>query len=305
VTARSYRLEIDVTNQVVSAYEKDEKGNYTKLVRQMICSSGKPSTPTPLGTYTLPGGKYDRGVWGYFSKFHVWARYFTRIKGGYLFHSIIYAKNDVKTLKQSTVNALGTPVSAGCIRLRVEDAKWIYDNAKPGTTVDIVKKEKNPQLTAALKAGKPAPAPQPPEAVSVSLALDKKENLEIKVGEAAQFKAIVTYSDKTEKDETVNVQWSLDKEGIAAVNNNTIQGIAPGAVVLTAKFKGITASVAIQVTEAVPPASPDAPAGSPGVPAGTPDAPAGSTDIPAESPDVPAEPAAGSSAEPFPRPPQT
>ncbi len=149
-----YRLEVDVTNQVVSVYEKDNNGDYTKLIRQMICSTGKPSTPTPKGSFTLPGGPYDRGEWGYFSKFKVWARYFTRIKGGILFHSVIYAKNDVNTLKQSTVDALGTPVSAGCIRLQVEDAKWIYENAKPGTIVDVVEKDRNPELTASLKPSK-------------------------------------------------------------------------------------------------------------------------------------------------------
>jgi lipoprotein-anchoring transpeptidase ErfK/SrfK len=301
VAAPAYRLEVDVTNQVVSAYEKDENGNYTKLVRQMICSTGKPSTPTPLGTYTLPGGKYDRGVWGYFSKFHVWARYFVRIKGGYLFHSVIYAKNDVKTLKQSTVNALGTPVSAGCIRLHVEDAKWIYDNAKPGTIVDIVKKEKNPELTAALKAGKPAPTPEPPEAVSVSLVVDKQEKLEIAVGETVSFKTMVTYSDKTEKDETANAEYSLDKAGIAVINNNTIQGISPGTTTMTVQFNGVTASIDILVTEAAPPdgapgssdESKHTPSGNPGVPAEgtlgeeTSGASAGTLDAPAESLDVP------------------
>ena len=85
-----YRIEVDVTNQVVTVFEKDVKGDYTKVVRQMICTTGKPSTPTPLGTFKLPGGKNDRAVWGYFTKFNTYARYLTRIKGGYLFHSILY-----------------------------------------------------------------------------------------------------------------------------------------------------------------------------------------------------------------------
>ncbi|HHY83676.1 MAG TPA: L,D-transpeptidase family protein [Clostridiales bacterium] len=172
-----YQIEVDVTNQVVTVFGRDSSGNYTKVVRQMICSTGKPSTPTPLGTFKLPGGPYDRGVWGYFAKYKTWARYFTRIKGSYLFHSVLYSKQDVSTLKKSTVEALGTPVSHGCIRLMVEDARWIYENALAGTIVNIVKKPKNPELTKKLKekivkggtepseepAPKPTESPRPAE----------------------------------------------------------------------------------------------------------------------------------------------
>src|SRR5690606_19148445 len=45
-----YMLEVDVTNQVITAYGQDSNGEYTKVVRRMICSTGKASTPTPLGT---------------------------------------------------------------------------------------------------------------------------------------------------------------------------------------------------------------------------------------------------------------
>lgn len=37
--------------------------------------------------------------------------------------------------------SFGTSASAGCIRLTVEDAKWIYDNCKSGTTVEFYSSE--------------------------------------------------------------------------------------------------------------------------------------------------------------------
>lgn len=37
--------------------------------------------------------------------------------------------------------SFGTSASAGCIRLTVEDAKWIYDNCKAGTTVEFYSSE--------------------------------------------------------------------------------------------------------------------------------------------------------------------
>ena len=206
-----YMLEVDVTNQIVTVFGQDSEGNYSKVVKRMICSTGKPSTPTPLGTYKLPGGRYDRGVWGYFTKFDVWARYFTRIKGSYLFHSVIYAKNDVSTFKQSTVNALGTPVSAGCIRLTVQDAKWIFDNAKPGTTVKIVQKKRDTQLAKSVRAASLGVV------LPVSMRVtDNKQNtltkVQLKAGEAIDIKALVTYSDKNEKDQTSNIKWSFNNQ---------------------------------------------------------------------------------------------
>jgi len=36
-----------------------------------------------------------------------------------------------------SVNKLGSPASHGCIRLKVEDARWIYNNCPAGTTVTV------------------------------------------------------------------------------------------------------------------------------------------------------------------------
>ena len=40
-------------------------------------------------------------------------------------------------LNKTSVRKLGRRASHGCIRLTVEDAKWIYDNCPAGTTVII------------------------------------------------------------------------------------------------------------------------------------------------------------------------
>jgi len=249
-----YRLEIDVTNQIVSAYEKDSDGQYTKLVRRMICSTGKSSTPTPLGSFAIPDGPYDKGRWGYFSKYGVWAQYFTRIKGGILFHSIIYSKNDVSTLKKSTFDALSTGVSAGCIRLLVPDAKWIYDNAHKGTIVDVVEKEKDAQLTASLKPSDIfANSDKPVEILPVSLSLDGLSKLELKVGDTVTLKATVDYSNNTTVDETEKVEWLIEKDGIVTITNNIVQAITPGTTMITAQYKNVTASLEITVLENITP----------------------------------------------------
>ncbi len=129
-----YMLKVSVADQKVYAY-KWVNGSYSNLVRTMVCSTGTTSDPTPTGTFSNGG---PAGRWYYFQKFDCWAQYAWRINGPYLFHSVLYSEKDTSTLRQSSVNNLGRRASHGCIRLKVEDAKWIYNNCSQGTTVKIV-----------------------------------------------------------------------------------------------------------------------------------------------------------------------
>ena len=44
-----------------------------------------------------------------------------------MFHSVTYDKKNKYTLQTETYNDLGKAASHGCVRLRVKDAKLIYD----------------------------------------------------------------------------------------------------------------------------------------------------------------------------------
>ena len=94
------------------------------------CCVGKPSTPTISGTYYIKSrGKYfDTGTKG-----RCW--YFTQINGNYLFHSVIYDRQ--KSPKRIIDNSMDAAVSHGCVRLDLENAKWIYDNIPKNTKVII------------------------------------------------------------------------------------------------------------------------------------------------------------------------
>lgn len=128
-----YKVEISISKQKVYVYEWNY-GSYSKLVKTMKCTTGAVDTPTPIGSYKMGG---PCGRWYYFKKFDCWAQYASRIVGGILFHSVIYSEKDVSTLRHSTVNALGTRGSHGCVRLSVENAEWIYRNIPAGTTCRI------------------------------------------------------------------------------------------------------------------------------------------------------------------------
>ena len=129
-----YYIKVNLEQNVVTIYSKDEDGEYTIPVRAMVCSTGK-ATPTS-GTYTIPNREWDRWTWGQMVG-NVWAQYYVRIKGSILFHSVPYTSKDKSTLEYWEYDKLGTKASAGCIRLTVQDAKWIYDNCKDGSKVEF------------------------------------------------------------------------------------------------------------------------------------------------------------------------
>ena len=128
-----YKIEISISKQKVYVYAW-HYGSYSKLVKTMTGTTGTTETPTPLGTFKMGG---PCGRWYFFKKFDCWAQYASRIVGGILFHSVIYSEKDEATLRKSTVNALGTRASHGCVRLSVENAEWIYRNIAAGTTCRI------------------------------------------------------------------------------------------------------------------------------------------------------------------------
>lgn len=131
--SHKYRVEINVSRQKVYVYEW-YYGAYSKLVKTMTCTTGAVDTPTPLGSYRMGG---PCGRWYYFKKFDCWAQYASRIVGGILFHSVLYSEKDESTLRRGSVYALGTRGSHGCVRLAVEDAKWLYNNVSAGSTCRV------------------------------------------------------------------------------------------------------------------------------------------------------------------------
>lgn len=145
---QKYQIEIDLTNQVGTIYERDQTGEYTVIARQFLVTSGDKENPTPTGTFRL-GTMRER--FGYFLNFKVYAQYWTQVVRGIYLHSVLYSKRNEKALNRSSYNNLGKNVSHGCVRMLVEDARFIYYNCPPGTVCRLVKKAAIPGLTASLK----------------------------------------------------------------------------------------------------------------------------------------------------------
>ncbi|MBO5478456.1 MAG: L,D-transpeptidase [Clostridia bacterium] len=126
-----YYIKVNYGAQVVTVYKKDENGDYTVPIKAMVCSTGV-ATPKS-GVYSIPARWRWLGLQG-----GVCGQYCTQIKGNILFHSVPYLeKGNPASLEYWEYDKLGTYASAGCIRLTVSDAMWIYNNCAKGTKVEF------------------------------------------------------------------------------------------------------------------------------------------------------------------------
>lgn len=127
-----YQLRVNRAANCVTVYERDENGEFTVPVRAFVCSTGRAGHQTPLGTYSTSDYYQWRLMVG-----GVYTQYAVRFNKGMLFHSIPYNTQNAGNLSSKQYNLLGEPASLGCVRLTCADAKWIYDNCKPGTEVIV------------------------------------------------------------------------------------------------------------------------------------------------------------------------
>lgn len=133
-----YYIKVNRQQNCITIYTKDENGEYTVPYKAMICSTGLYNA-TPCGTFHLSTKYLWRELFG-----NVYGQYATRITGGVLFHSVPYYKKSKSSLCTEKYNKLGQQASMGCVRLTVEDAKWIAENCPSGTTVEIYDDKDNP-----------------------------------------------------------------------------------------------------------------------------------------------------------------
>ena len=131
--AQSYRsatsklILVDLSNHKVAVYDGKYQ-NWTNI-QQFICTVGAPSTPTITGEYEIYMHR------SYFDSGSSRCFYFSPFKGGYGFHSVLYYQDT--TPQRIMDGRLGMDLSHGCVRLDVNDAKWIYYNCPIGTKVVI------------------------------------------------------------------------------------------------------------------------------------------------------------------------
>lgn len=122
-----YLIHVDLNAQKTYIYNGKLKN--WNLEKTFTCSTGIKGEETPQGVYTIK----EKGQWFFSEQYNQGGKYWVQFLGDYLFHSLPYNKEKTNIVD----NTLGTPASHGCIRLKDEDSKWIYDNIPKGTKVII------------------------------------------------------------------------------------------------------------------------------------------------------------------------
>ena len=123
----SHLIYVSLADQITYVY-KGNMNNWDKI-KSFTCSTGINEEKTPTGIFDVR----ERGEWFFSDKFKQGGKYWSQITGDILFHSLPFAQDKTTILDYT----LKKPSSHGCIRLTVEDAKWIYSNIPKGSKVII------------------------------------------------------------------------------------------------------------------------------------------------------------------------
>jgi hypothetical protein len=118
-------IDIDLTHQKLCRLEG------STVVDCFIISSGKPSMPTPTGTFSI----LSKNPKAWSAQYGLWMPYWQQIYGPYGIHELPEWPNGYKEGQDH----LGTPVSHGCVRLGVGDAGTVFGWTEIGTPVYIHK----------------------------------------------------------------------------------------------------------------------------------------------------------------------
>lgn len=121
----NFLIWVDSSKQKVAIFTGSSR--QWKLIKYISCASGKSSTPTVKGIFAVEGkGQIFR------ASATTICKYYTAFYQNYLFHSVLL--DNQGNIQDGT---LGVAISHGCVRLSMEDAKFIYANITCGTTVWI------------------------------------------------------------------------------------------------------------------------------------------------------------------------
>ena len=141
-TLKSYRIEIDLTNQICTVYGVYSDKSSKALMSEFISSAKKGHT-TPTGNFKIQGASGGRKAklrTAKMSSGKSYAEYLCRFHGSKCMHGVPYSKrNTLGKVSKTEFNKLGTPASSGCVRMPIKLCRYIYNNCPVGTPVKVFK----------------------------------------------------------------------------------------------------------------------------------------------------------------------
>ena len=137
-SSTNYLILCDKTKFKVRVY-KGSKGSWTRI-KDWDCTHG--GSDTPNGVFTIDDHVTKRdATWGWADFDFSSAAFSCHISAGNYFHSILFDKgtrgNPYNQSYRILDDQVRTTYSHGCIRLKLENAEWVWDNIPFGTKVVV------------------------------------------------------------------------------------------------------------------------------------------------------------------------
>lgn len=138
---KSYRIDIDLTNQICTVYGVYDNKSTKVLMSEFISSARKGHT-TPTGNFKISSsnGRKAKLRTAKMSSGKSFAEFLVRFHGAKCMHTVPYSKRQTTGhVSKTEFNKLGTPASSGCVRMPWKLAHYIYTNCPVGTPVRVFK----------------------------------------------------------------------------------------------------------------------------------------------------------------------
>ncbi len=126
-SATNYLITVNRNTHMVYVYQGSQ-GDW-KRINSFACGDGAPSTPTVEGKFAIYGHKR------YFDSGSVRCFYASMFHGAYYFHSTLYAQT--ANPQREVDGRVGMALSHGCVRVKLQNAEWIYTKIPTGTAVVV------------------------------------------------------------------------------------------------------------------------------------------------------------------------
>lgn len=141
-TLKSYKIEIDLTNQIATVYGIYSDKSAKVLMSEFVSTARKGKT-TPTGNFKIQGASGGRKAklrTAKMSSGKSYAEYLCRFHGAKCMHGVPYSKRNTSgRVSKTEFNKLGTPASSGCVRMPIKMCRYIYNNCPVGTPVRVFK----------------------------------------------------------------------------------------------------------------------------------------------------------------------
>ena len=141
-TLKSHKIEVDLTNQICTVYGVYSDGSVKGIMSEFVSTARKGKT-TPVGNFKIQGASGGRKAKYRTCKLSggkTYAEYACRFTGAKMMHGVPWKTRNTKgCVYKGEFNKLGSVASAGCVRMPIKLARYIYNNCPVGTPVKVFK----------------------------------------------------------------------------------------------------------------------------------------------------------------------